>query len=76
MNIVLEDKPIGEQIKFIAKDKGYSVKALQDQFNDLCNTNYSQQSFSRKLNQNKLSYDDLINFGKILGFKVKLERID
>lgn len=72
----LEQTTITEQIKRVAAFRGYTVKALGEEFNRQCGTNYAQQSFSRKLNNQTLSWHELKVLGEILGFKVKLELVD
>lgn len=75
MNI--EERTIGEQIKQLAGLRGYSLKGLREEYNKLYNTSYSDSTFSRKLKKDEvIPYGDLQKFGKILGFKVKLELID
>lgn len=76
MNVNLEDRPISEQIKFLATYRGYNIKTLGEEFNRRFGTKYVQQSFSRKIKIGAIDYDDLKKFGDILGFKVKLELIE
>lgn len=76
MDFNLEDRPIGEQIKFIAKFKGYSLKELAEQLNSKFGTKYVQQSISRKISNNTFTYEDLKQFGDILGFTVELKLVD
>lgn len=76
MNVNLEERPIAEQLKFLANYRGYTLKTLGEEFNRRFGTKYVQQSFSRKLNNNALNWDELKQFGDILGFKVKLELVD
>lgn len=76
MQVDLEERSIAEQIKFLATYRGYTLKTLGEEFNRRFGTKYVQQSFSRKLSNHAISYDELKQFGEILGFKVKLELID
>lgn len=76
MIVDLSERTIKEQIKFLAKDKGYTIKTLGDEYNRRYNTNYMPQSFSRKISNPALALDDLQKIGQILGFKVKLEADD
>ena len=74
--IDLEQTTIAEQIKRIAGFRGYNMKTLCEEFNKKFGTKFVQQSFSRKLNGGAIRYDELKQFGEILGFKVKLELVD
>ena len=74
MNI--EERTIAEKLKGIAAYRGYNMKNLCEEFNKKFGTNFVQQSFSRKLNNGAIRYDELEQFGDLLGFKVKLELID
>lgn len=76
MNVNLEERPISEQLKFLATYRGYTLKTLGEEFNRRFGTKYVQQSFSRKINNSALNWDELKQFGDILGFKVKLELVD
>ena len=76
MQVNLEERSIAEQIKFLATYRGYTIKTLGEEFNRRFGTKYVQQSFSRKINNHAISYDELKKFGEILGFKVKLELLD
>ena len=76
MNVNLEGRPISEQIKFLATYRGYNLKALGEEFNHRFGTKYVQQSFSRKINNGAIDYDELKQLGEILGFKVKLELVE
>ena len=72
----LEQTTIAEQLKRIAGYRGYNMKNLCEEYNKKFGTNFVQQSFSRKLNGGAIRYDELKQFGEILGFKVKLELVD
>ena len=72
----LEQTTIAEQLKRIAAYRGYNLKTLGEEFNRRYGTNYVQQSFSKKINTGAIRYDELKQFGDILGFKVKLELVD
>lgn len=74
--IDLEQTTIAEQIKRIAAYRGYTLKTLGEEFNRRYGTKYVQQSFSKKISAGAIRYDELKQFGEILGFKVKLELID
>ena len=76
MNINFEERSIAEQIKFLATYRGYTLKTLGEEFNSRFGTKYVQQSFSRKINNGAISWEELKQFGDILGFKVKLELVD
>jgi len=71
----LEQTTIAEQIKRIAAYRGYTLKTLGEEFNRRFGTKYVQQSFSKKINAGAVRYDELKQFGEILGFRVKLELI-
>lgn len=73
MNVNLDERPLAEQIKFLAAYRGYTLKTLGEEFNRRYGTKYVQQSFSRKINNGAIGWDELKQFGGILGFKVKLE---
>ena len=64
---------ITAQVKRIAAYRGYSVKALGEAFNQKFGTNYAQQSFSRKINNQSISWEELNQLGELLNFQVKLE---
>ena len=49
MNMDLEERTISEQLKFLAAYRGYTMKALCDEFNKRYGTKFVQQSFSKKL---------------------------
>ena len=76
MDINLAERSISEQLKFLANYRGYSMKSLGEEFNRRFGTRYVQQSFSRKINNKNFTWDELKQFGEILGFKVKLEIVD
>ena len=76
MAIDTDQRSIAEQIKFWASYRGYTLKTLGEEFNKRFGTKYVQQSFSRKINNRAISYDELRQFGEILKFKVKLEPTD
>lgn len=76
MNVDLEGRSLAEQIKFLATYRGYTLKTLGEEFNQRFGTKYVQQSFSRKINNNAISWEELKEFGEILGFKVKLELVE
>lgn len=76
MAIDIDKCSITDQIKFWAKYRGYTLKTLGEEFNRRFGTQYVQQSFSRKINNQAISYDELRQFGEILKFKVKLEPTD
>ena len=73
MNLELEQTTIHEQIKRIAGYRGITIKALGEEVNKRYGTRYTQQSFSRKLNNGAVRWDELKQIGEILGFDVKLE---
>ena len=73
MNVNLEERPLSDQIKFLATYRGYTLKTLGEEFNRRFGTKYVQQSFSRKINNNAIDWQELKQFGELLGFKVKLE---
>lgn len=74
--IDLKELTIADQLKRIAAYRGYTLKTLGEEVNKRYGTNYVQQSFSRKINTGAIRYDELKQFGEILGFKVKLELIN
>ena len=76
MNVDLEERTIAEQLKFLATYRGYTMKALCEEFNKRYGTKFVQQSFSKKLITGAVRWDELKQFGEILGFKVKLELIE
>lgn len=63
MNVNLEERPIAEQIKFLASYRGYTLKTLGEEFNRRFGTKYVQQSFSRKINNNAINWEELKQFG-------------
>lgn len=71
--VELEQTTIAEKLKRIAAYRGYNLKTLGEEFNRRFGTKYVQQSFSKKINSGAIRYDELEQFGDILGFKVKLE---
>lgn len=76
MNVNLTERPISEQIKFLATYRGYNLKTLGEEFNRRFGTKYVQQSFSRKINNGAIDYKELKQFGEILGFDVELKLRD
>ena len=73
--VELEQTTIAEQLKRIAAYRGYNMKTLGEEFNRRFGKKYVQQSFSKKINTGAIRYDELKQFGDILGFKVKLELV-
>ena len=76
MNMDLEERTISEQLKFLAAYRGYTMKALCDEFNKRYGTKFVQQSFSKKLITGAVRQNELKKFGENLGFKVKLELVE
>lgn len=76
MNFDISERSLVEQIKFMANIRKCSIKNLGEKFNQCCGTNYSPQSFSRKLGKGNFNFDEMHQLEKILGFKVKFELID
>ena len=76
MEMDLNQIPIGEVIKIVAKYRQCSVKSLREQFNEKCGANYGTASFSRKMANGSFSFDELKIIGKILGFKFELKFLD
>ena len=72
----LNERSLAEQIKFLATYRGYTLKTLGEEFNKRFGTKYVQQSFSRKINNCAINWEELKQFGEILGFKVKLELVE
>lgn len=73
MDIKEEKITIQERLKRIAAYRGYTLKALGDEVNKRYGTTYNQQSFSRKIVNGAIRYDELEQLGEILGFDIKLE---
>ena len=71
-----EKVTLAEQIKRIANFRGWNMNKLREEYNKKFGTIHIQQSFSKKLIRGAIRYDELKQFGEILGFKVKLEMID
>lgn len=76
MKLNLDDRPLAEQIKFLATYRGYTPKTLREEYNKRFGTKYVQQSFSRKINTGAISWAELKQFGEILGFQAKIELVD
>lgn len=76
MEVNLEERSLAEQIKFLAAYRGYTLKTLGEEFNRKYGTKYVQQSFSRKIINQAISWNELKQFGEILRFKVKLELVE
>lgn len=76
MKMDLDNRPLPEQVKMLASYRGYSLKALGEEFNRRYGTNYVQQSFSRKLKNRALTWDELQQLGEILGVRVKFESLE
>ncbi len=73
MKMDLDTCPLSQQIKFLAKNRGYTLKTLCEEYNRRFGTKYVQQSFSRKINNGAVNYEELKQFGEILKFKVRLD---
>ena len=73
MKLDLDTCPLSEQIKFLAKNRGYTLKTLCEEYNRRYGTKYVQQSFSRKINNGAVNYEELKRFGDILKFTVRLD---
>jgi len=76
MSDINTELTIGELIMRFAKLRGYTQKALRDEFNKRYGTKYNQPSFSRKLVCGAIRYDELKQLGDILGFDVILKSRD
>ena len=76
MNLNLENKSIGEQIKIITLFRGLTMKHLAEELNKRFGTKHFQQTISKKIKTNVFSYNDLKQIGEILGFEVELKMID
>lgn len=70
MNIDISKRSLAEQIKIIANIRQCSIKNLGEKFNEICGTNYSQQSFSRKLGKGNVNLNELQIISSILDFEV------
>lgn len=76
MTIDVDERNLTERIKFFAARRGYTMKTLCEEFNQRFGTKYAQPSFSRKINNQAVSWSELKQFGELLGFKIKFEPID
>lgn len=77
MEMDLLERPFVEQLKRVAAYRGYTLKKLGEEFNRREGTDYNQQSFSRKVNnQRAITLVELRQFAEILGFKVKLKLLE
>ena len=72
----LKQRNLIDQIKQAAKIRNFSIKALGEAFNQRLDSNYTQSSFSRKLNNGAFNCNELEILGEILGFEVELKLID
>lgn len=76
MKLDLENRSLPDQVKMLAAYRGYTLKALGEEFNKRYGTNYVQQSFSRKLKNRAITWDELQQLGNILGAKVVFELLE
>lgn len=61
------------QIKAIIRYRGLTIEQVRSEYNKKFGTNFAQQSFSRKINDEAFKFSELQKLGEILDFKVKLE---
>ena len=76
MEVNLKERTLAEQIKRLAAYRGYTLKTLGEEFNRRYGTKYVPQSFSRKLINQAVNWNELKQFGEILGFEVELKLVD
>ena len=69
--IDLNETSIQEKIKRIAKYRGYTLTELSEEFNRRYGTQYDPNSFSRKLRNGSIKYDELKKFGELLDFDIE-----
>ena len=63
---------IRDQLKRISAFRGMTLNEFRNEYNKQSGKEYSQQSFSQKLNNGAIRWDELQQMGEILGFDVKL----
>ena len=65
------------QIKTAIRYRDFTIEKVRSEYNHKFGTNFSQQSFSRKIKDGAFKFEELQQLGEILGeilgFKVKLE---
>ena len=69
----MENVSLPVQIKTIIQYRDLSIGDVRTEYNKKFGTNFSQQSFSRKINDGAFKFEELQKLGEILNFKVKLE---
>ena len=67
-----ERATVGEILKRVAAYRGYTMKELAVKFNQKFGTKYTPQTFSKKLINGAVRYDELQQFGELLDFQVKI----
>lgn len=76
MNFDINKLTIAEKVKRIANYRGMQLAQLGENYNHLCGTKYSAQSFRNKLNNGALTYNEVEKIGEILGFDVEIKLRD
>jgi|GEM_PF-2757450 len=61
------------QIKAIVQYRNLTIEKVRSAYNQKFGTNFSQQSFSRKINDGAFKFEELQQLGEVLNFKVRLD---
>ena len=64
------------QIKAIIQYRNLTIGKVRSDYNQKFGTNFSQQSFSRKINDGAFKFEELQKLGEILNFKVRLDVVE
>ena len=69
----IEKVALPVQIKTAIHYRNLTIEKVRSAYNQKFGTNFSQQSFSRKINDGAFKFEELQQLGEILGFKVRLD---
>ncbi|MGY0372501.1 LLM class flavin-dependent oxidoreductase [Clostridium sp. JNZ J1-5] len=62
---------IKEDIKSYIIKSGWTLTQVQEELNKINNTNFSVQNLSKKLNNETIRYDELLQIAEIIGYKIE-----
>ena len=62
---------IKEDIKSIIIKSGWTLTQVQDELNKRNRTTYSVQNLSKKINQETIRYNELLDIADIIGYKIE-----
>ena len=69
----IDNATLPVQIKTAIQYRNLTIEKVRTDYNQKFGTNFSQQSFSRKIKDGAFKFEELKQLGEILGFKVKFD---